>query len=226
MDESCRACQEQTGIDHLVPFTICVASARRHRFPMARGGRAVGLGLAVARTFLGLRAHRALAGQSLARAGTRIAFSLADRPSCLATAPGHVDVPACLVMRCHVAASCCLKPPVCGAWPAGEAAWDEAWRLLEQDSAKTPSTPLFLIIGAFTRDLQATLELAGATCILSRSAAPLHVFRNAEAIFVAYETCSRSGDAVHALGKTTLCITFADCSVVIAQATTRSRGLC
>jgi hypothetical protein len=85
------------------------------------------------------------------------------------------------------------RTPSAGVWRDVEGPWNEAWQSLKRQNPRVQDLPIFLILAPLTRELQAILTSAGASCVLPRSAIPLHFFLHAEAIFVVAENISLTG---------------------------------
>jgi hypothetical protein len=78
-------------------------------------------------------------------------------------------------------------------WPELRTAWEEACRTQERAHVNPVETPLFLVLGPLTRELQGLLESFGAHPAARRSYSPLQVFNHPEAMFVACGNLSHLG---------------------------------
>jgi hypothetical protein len=79
------------------------------------------------------------------------------------------------------------------AWPDVEAAWTETRFALERAKIDLRDTPLFLILGPLTPDLQALLKSLGMTSMLQRANVPFQVFAQREAVFVVCANLAQLG---------------------------------
>lgn len=79
-----------------------------------------------------------------------------------------------------------LEPPATsGAWPELEAAWADARRALHDASIDPRATPVFLVLGPVTYELQTHLQALGAAPMPLRPEAPFQLYAHAPAIFLA-----------------------------------------
>ncbi len=81
------------------------------------------------------------------------------------------------------------------AWPEIERAWSETCAALDRASIPLRDTPLFLILGPLTPELQSVLLSRGAVAMAPQQSSPFHVFANQEAVFVVGSKLTHLGES-------------------------------